>query len=103
MADRVALLPTCVVDTVAPEVGVAAVRVLRRAGFEVLVPDDATCCGQPAWNSGFAHEAAEVGRTTLRALASLPDDVTVCVPAGSCATMIRVFWAELFHVVGDDA
>ena len=63
-----ALLPTCVVDTVAPEVGEAVVRVLRRFGCEVTVPDGATCCGQPAWNAGFAAEAAQVAATTLGAL-----------------------------------
>ncbi|MBM3683679.1 MAG: (Fe-S)-binding protein [Actinobacteria bacterium] len=99
---RIALLPTCVVDTVAPEVGVATVRVLRRAGHEVVVPDGVTCCGQPAWNAGFHEEAAAVARTTLGALAEAEVDA-VCVPAGSCTTMIRVFWRELFHLVGDVA
>jgi L-lactate dehydrogenase complex protein LldE len=96
----IALLPTCVVDTVSPQVGEAAVRVLRRLGYTVSVPARATCCGQPAWNAGFAGESALVARTTLDALDSDPADA-ICVPAGSCATMIRVFWPELFDVVGD--
>lgn len=100
MAERVALFPTCVVDTVAGHVGDAVVRVLRRLGYEVTLPRDATCCGQPAWNAGFAEESAKVARTTLDALEETDADV-ICVPAGSCATMIRVFWPELFHVVGD--
>lgn len=100
---RIALLPTCVVDTVAPQVGAAAVRVLRKAGHDVVVPAGATCCGQPAWNAGFSDAAAAVARTTLAALsAALADADMVCVPAGSCATMIRVFWPELFHLAGDD-
>lgn len=98
--DRVSFFPTCVVDTVAAEVGVACVRVLRRLGCEVEVPRGATCCGQPAWNAGFAEEAATVARTTLEALESCEGEI--CVPAGSCATMIRVFWPELFEVVGDE-
>jgi L-lactate dehydrogenase complex protein LldE len=101
VSDPVAFFPTCVVDTVAADVGVAAVRVLRRAGYDVSVPERATCCGQPAWNSGFADEAAEVAATTLDAFDAVPGDTPICVPAGSCATMMRVFWAELFHVVGD--
>lgn len=96
---RIAFFPTCVVDTVAPQAGVAAVRVLRRAGHEVTVPRDSTCCGQPAWNAGFAAEAAKVAKTTLDAL---DGEDQVCVPAGSCATMMRVFWPELFHIVGDE-
>jgi L-lactate dehydrogenase complex protein LldE len=99
-AKRVVLFPTCVVDTVAPQVGEAVVRVLRRAGYEVEVPRDATCCGQPAWNAGFASESARVARTTLDALSET--DGPICVPAGSCATMIRVFWPELFSVTGDE-
>jgi L-lactate dehydrogenase complex protein LldE len=97
----VALLPTCVVDTVAPDVGRATVRVLTRLGARVTVPRGATCCGQPGWNAGFHRPAARVARTTLRALSDSPADV-VCVPAGSCATMIRVFWPELFHLAGDE-
>jgi L-lactate dehydrogenase complex protein LldE len=97
---RVSLFVTCVVDLLDPEVGVAAVRVLRAAGCTVSVPEGQTCCGQPAWNSGFAEEAAAVARTTLAALERDGADVVV-VPAGSCATMIRVFWPELFEVVGD--
>lgn len=96
---RIALFPTCVVDAVTTEVGVATVRVLRRAGHEVVVPEAATCCGQPAWNSGHAEPAAAVARTTLRALGDADVDAVV-VPAGSCTTMMKVFWRELFHLAG---
>ena len=98
---RTALFPTCVVDAVAPEVGLATARVLGRLGTEVHVPAEATCCGQPAWNAGHAEAAAQVARTTLRALAS-SDAEAIVVPAGSCATMIRVFWRELFELAGTD-
>ena len=111
IVQQVVLLPTCVVDTVAGEVGDAVVRVLRRFGCEVTVPDRATCCGQPAWNAGFAAEAAQVAGTTLAALEDALAErgdasghpAVVCVPAGSCAAMIRVFWPELFHLAGDEA
>ncbi len=100
---RVTLLVTCVVDLLEPEVGEATVRVLRAAGCEVGVSADQTCCGQPAWNAGHAPEAAGVARTTLAALeAELAAGAeAVVVPAGSCAAMVRVFWPELFDVVGD--
>ena len=98
---RVALFPTCVVDAVEPEVGVATVRVLRRAGHDVTVPLRATCCGQPAWNSGHVGPALDVARTTLEALRDEEVDAIV-VPAGSCATMIRVFWQELFAIAGTE-
>lgn len=96
---KVALFPTCVVDAIEPDVGMATAELLQRAGHEVVVPAAATCCGQPAWNAGHAGPAAQVATTTLRALADSDADAVV-VPAGSCATMMRVFWAELFHLEG---
>jgi len=100
---RVSLLITCVVDVVAPDVADATVRLLRAAGCDVSCNLDQTCCGQPAWNAGFADDAATVARTTLTALEAELDagaDLVV-VPAGSCAAMVRIFWPELFEVVGD--
>ena len=98
----VSLFVTCVVDTVMPDVGVATVRVLRAAGCAVDVPRGQTCCGQPAWNAGFTDEAAAVAATTLDAL-SADGERTIVVPAGSCATMIRLYWPSLFELVGDMA
>lgn len=99
------LFVTCVGEMVVPDVPAATVRVLRAAGCTVDVPDGQTCCGQPAWNAGFTDEAAEVARTSLDvlagALAGDPDAVVV-VPAGSCATMIRLYWPQLFELVGDE-
>lgn len=97
---RVAIFPTCLVDAVSPEVGLAAVRVLRRAGHEVTLLTGATCCGQPGWNAGQARAAAPVARRTLQACSRADVDVVV-VPAGSCVTMMRVFWPEMFEVAGD--
>lgn len=100
---RVSLLITCVVDVVAPDVGEAAVRLLRAAGCDVSCNLAQTCCGQPAWNAGFADDAARVARTTLDALDTDLEAgaEAVVVPAGSCATMVRLFWPELFEVAGD--
>src|ERR1700755_1358717 len=97
---RVGLFVTCLVDLVAPEVGVAAARVLQRAGHEVVFPEGQTCCGQPAFNSGYRAEARKVLRTTLRAVASVGVDAYVA-PAGSCTTMVRAFAQQL--VGADDA
>jgi len=94
----VTLFPTCLVDAVAPETGLATARVLEERGFRIEVPEDSTCCGQPAWNAGHAGAAAKVARTTLRALADTAG--AIVVPSGSCATMMRVFWPELFEIEG---
>lgn len=96
---RVALFPTCVVDAVAPDVGMATARLLEARGHEVIVPEAATCCGQPAWNAGHAQAAHQVATTTLDALDACDAEVIV-IPAGSCTTMVRVFWRDLFALHG---
>lgn len=103
-APTVALFVTCVVDVARPDVAVAAVQLLRGRGSTVSCPEGQTCCGQPAWNAGFADEAASVAGASLDALERDPADHVV-VPAGSCATMIRRYWPQLFAVAGrpDDA
>jgi L-lactate dehydrogenase complex protein LldE len=50
---RVALFITCLGDLFYPQVGEATVKILRRVGVQVDFPDRQTCCGQPAFNSGF--------------------------------------------------
>lgn len=97
---RVSLFVTCLVDAFSPSVGTATVDVLRRMGHQVDVPEGQTCCGQPAWNAGFARDAARVAATSLDALDAAGSEAIV-VPAGSCATMMKVFWPELFETVGD--
>jgi L-lactate dehydrogenase complex protein LldE len=102
---RVGLFVTCIADVMAPDAAVAAVRVLRAAGHDVEFPADQTCCAQPAWNAGFAEDAAKVARTTLAAFEAALDGgcERIVGIAGSCSTMVRVFWPELFEVVGDHA
>ncbi|HEV7501366.1 MAG TPA: (Fe-S)-binding protein, partial [Vicinamibacteria bacterium] len=68
MSRPVQLFHTCLVNEIAPEVGFATARVLERAGFEVRVPTDQTCCGQPAYNAGFHDEARAVARQALAVL-----------------------------------
>ena len=90
---RVQLFATCLVDQFFPAAGHAAVAVLERFGVEVHVPPDQTCCGQPAFNGGFAADAAAMARTTIDVLSHSDDPVVV--PSGSCADMIVNHYPEL--------
>jgi len=82
----VQFLATCLVDQLFPQVGLAAVEVLERAGVEVTVPAGQTCCGQPAFNAGFTEEARSMARHTIDVLSRA--DTPVVVPSGSCADML---------------
>lgn len=101
MPGSAALFVTCVADLYAPDAAVAAVGLLREAGCAVSLPEGQTCCGQPAWNAGFVEDAARVARTSLEALDGAVA-AAVVVPAGSCTTMMRLYWPDLFERVGDE-
>ncbi len=91
---RVSLFVTCLVDQFFPAVGLAAAEVLERCGLAVEFPEAQTCCGQPAFNSGFHQEARRVARVWLRAFA---DAEAVVSPSGSCVSMVRHGFPELFR------
>ena len=83
---RVQLFHTCLVNEFAPEVGFAVVRVLERLGYEVQVPLDQTCCGQPAFNAGFHDQARAAARHTIEVLEAT--DGPIVIPSGSCGDMV---------------
>ncbi len=53
-----------------PQVGIAAVTILERAGFEVLCPQT-QCCGRPAISQGLLTEAKHLAELNVRRLAPL--------------------------------
>ncbi|MGH9713463.1 MAG: (Fe-S)-binding protein [Candidatus Acidiferrales bacterium] len=89
---KVALFIPCFVDQLTPEVGLDMVRVLRRVGCELEFPEEQTCCGQPAFNTGYWNEARPVAERFLRIFRNAE---TVVCPSGSCTTMVRNFYPEL--------
>ena len=100
---RVALFVTCLGDVFYPEAGEATVRLLHRLGIAVDFPLGQTCCGQPAFNAGFHQHAKDVAKRNLILFA---DAEYIIVPSGSCASMWRVFYPELFAddpVLGEQA
>lgn len=91
---KVSLFITCIADQLYPQVGRAVVKVLRAVGDEVEFPMAQTCCGQPAFNYGFREDAREVAKYFIRTFE--PYERIVC-PSGSCATMVRVHYEDLFR------
>jgi glycolate oxidase iron-sulfur subunit len=64
---RVALLAGCVQPAVRSEINAAAVRLLNRLGVEVVVAQDAVCCGALAHHMGDTKQALTQAGATLRA------------------------------------
>src|SRR5262249_23660452 len=93
MPKRVSLFVTCMVDQLFPRVGMAMAEVLERLGYQLDFPEDQTCCGQPAFNSGFRAEAGTVARHFLD---TFENSECIVTPSGSCTAMVSHHYAELF-------
>lgn len=68
-------------------------RLLARHGIKLQFPTVQTCCGQPAFNSGYWKEARESARTIVDAF---EDSDFVIAPSGSCTGMIH-HYPKLFE------
>ena len=90
---RVSLFVTCIVVMLFPDTGEATLDILEKLGLQVDFPAAQTCCGQPAFNSGFQAESRIVARKFLQ---DFKDSEAIVTPSGSCASMIKHFYHELF-------
>jgi L-lactate dehydrogenase complex protein LldE len=93
-ARRVGLFVTCLVNTMRPSVGFAAVELLERAGCDVEVPRLQSCCGQPAYNSGDDEGTRGIARRLIEVFEEFD---YVVVPSGSCGGMIKTHFPEVFE------
>ncbi len=91
---KISLFIPCYVDQLSPHVAIAMVEVLERLGHTVDYPSGQTCCGQPAFNSGYFDEARQVAEHFLK---TFRDTDLIAVPSGSCAAMVRKFYPEIFE------
>lgn len=89
---RVSLFITCLSDVFFPQVGRSVVEVLERLGVKVDFPAAQTCCGQPAYNSGYQKDASRAARQMITAFQK---SEYVVAPSGSCVAMIRREYPEL--------
>lgn len=104
---RVFLFVPCYIDQFFPSVAESTLKVLRHLGCEVVFPENQTCCGQPAYNSGYFGEARLMAMYEVNAF--LRSDISldgrtvrfdterdyVVAPSGSCVAMVRNFYPGL--------
>ncbi|MCI1696242.1 (Fe-S)-binding protein [Aneurinibacillus aneurinilyticus] len=90
---KVSIFITCLSDAIYPQVGEAMSRILACQGVKLHFPEVQTCCGQPAFNSGYWDEARTSARTLLEAF---DDSDFIVSPSGSCTGMIHHYYPSLF-------
>ena len=78
-----------------PNIGMAAVRVLETAGYEVQLLAGRKCCGRPAFSQGNLDEAIELGRHNLDLLNQTPATTPIVFLEPSCYSMFLEDYREL--------
>ncbi|MFI2858286.1 (Fe-S)-binding protein [Paenibacillus sp. JSM ZJ436] len=89
---KISIFATCLSDTLFPHVTTSMVRLLARYGLDLNFPESQTCCGQPAYNSGYWDDAKKSARSILDAFT---ESDFVISPSGSCTYMIH-HYSSLF-------
>ncbi|WP_281657836.1 (Fe-S)-binding protein [Halobacillus sp. Cin3] len=92
---NVSLFITCLCDTFTPDVGKDTVQLLERCGCEVDFPAGQTCCGQPAYNSGYTTQSKQAVKQMITAFEA---SEYVVGPSGSCVQMVK----EYPHILRDE-
>lgn len=85
---KVSLFITCMCDILASDVGKDTVEILEKVGCEVDFPEAQTCCGQPAFNSGYLKESKQAMKQMIRAF---DKSKYVVGPSGSCVGMLKEY------------
>ncbi|PRD47024.1 (Fe-S)-binding protein [Sphingobacterium haloxyli] len=90
---KVELFIPCFIDQIYPETAFSTIKLLQKAGCDVVYNPKQTCCGQPAYNAGFWDEAKQIG---LKFLDDFAEDCFIVSPSASCTGMIKNGYDDLF-------
>ena len=97
--EKAAFYAGCLIDFAYPESGEAVVKVLNKAGIEVVFPEAQTCCGAPARFAGAYETAAANATANIDAL--LQDEVRYVVSAcPTCTVALKHDFAKTFASLG---
>lgn len=84
----------CSIDQYSPDTAFNMIKILERVGVSVNYNPNQTCCGLHAFNCGFWDETKEIGEKFIQ---EFKNSQFIVVPSTKCATMIKNYYAELFH------
>ncbi|MGB8888157.1 MAG: L-lactate dehydrogenase (quinone) large subunit LdhH [Candidatus Korobacteraceae bacterium] len=97
--EKAAFYSGCLIDFAYPEMGEALVKILNKAGIEVIFPEGQTCCGAPARYSGAYEVAAQNATDNINAL--LEQNVEYVVSAcPTCTVALKHDFISTFESLG---
>lgn len=90
---KVQLFIPCFVDQLYPETAFNTIKVLEKAGCEIVYNAKQTCCGQPAYNAGYWEQAKDIGNKFLN---DFSETEYIVAPSASCVGMVKNGFNDLF-------
>ncbi|WKK59605.1 MULTISPECIES: (Fe-S)-binding protein [unclassified Sphingobacterium] len=90
---KVELFIPCFIDQLYPETAFNTIKLLEKAGCDVIYNTEQTCCGQPAYNAGFWDDAKSIGQKFLN---DFTEEHPIVSPSASCTGMVREGYDDLF-------
>ncbi|MFW6277044.1 MAG: (Fe-S)-binding protein [Prolixibacteraceae bacterium] len=91
---KVQLFIPCFIDQFYPQTAINCVKILEKAGCRIHYNPEQTCCGQPAFNSGYWKEAKSLA---LKFISDFPGDEVIVSPSASCTGFIKNYYQKLFE------
>jgi len=93
---RVAYFLGCMMNVAMPTVSRATVRVLTRAGCDVVTPQDPACCGAPHDDQAMLGPSREMARRNVALFEPLLDEVEAIVTdCAGCSAALKEYEAWL--------
>lgn len=89
---KVSLFIPCLTEHFFPSSGISMVKIFRHLGIDAEYIEDQTCCGQPAFNSGYRHEAVPLAEKFIRLFR---EKEYIIAPSGSCVSFVKNNYKEL--------
>jgi iron-sulfur cluster protein len=89
----------CLIDFAYPEMGEALVKILNKAGIEVVFPEEQTCCGAPSRYNGAYEVAAGNAVDNIRALLAEQADYVISA-CPTCTVALQHEFISTFESLG---
>jgi L-lactate dehydrogenase complex protein LldE len=90
---KVDLFIPCFIDQLYPSTAFSVVKLLEKCGLEVFYNPEQTCCGQPAFNSGYWKEARTLA---IKFLDDFKNAEIIVGPSASCTSYVKNYFHRLF-------
>ncbi len=90
---RVAVFTGCSVNFIFPHLGESLIHVLRKLGYEVILPKGEVCCGTPLRSLGLEKEAEEHAKRNFRVFSRLKVEAILSL-CPTCTLALKTDYAN---------